>query len=196
MVSKTISTSVKLAKVSDFSALLFTWIIPHTDDFGRMEGSALAVWGIVCPMRGKTEEQVEEALEELCKNKLILRYEVDGERYLEVVGFDNHQTLKNDRKPAVAAPPPTSNDGIQRNPKESKGIHSIKYLSSVPPEDIKEFTLKLVATEKEIKSKAEDLKLYCEAKGRIYKNYRSFLLNALKKDFKERSEGGKFDKLR
>ena len=34
-----------------------------------------------------------------------------------------------------------------------------------------------------IKDKAESLKLYCESKGKRYKNYKAFLLTALKKDF-------------
>jgi len=79
--------------------------------------------------------------------------------------------------------------------KEEGSTHSLKYLSNLPGEDIKEFLERFNATEKEIKSKAEDLKLYCERKGRGYKNYKSFLLNALKRDFKERdgtAKGGKY----
>ena len=73
----------------------------------------------------------------------------------------------------------------------------IEYLANIPAEDIKEFTARFMATEKQIKSKAEDLRLYCERKGRKYQNYRSFLLNALKRDFKEREEaaGGKYKNL-
>lgn len=62
----------------------------------------------------------------------------------------------------------------------------LKYLSDIPPEDMKEFTIRFDASPKGIKSKAEDLKLYCEGKGKVYKNYKAFLLNALKKDFPER----------
>ncbi len=73
---------------------------------------------------------------------------------------------------------------------EKRGIH---YLTGVPDKDMKEFLTRFVATEKEIKSKAEDLLLYCQRKGRTYSNYKAFLLNALKRDFKERSEkGGKY----
>lgn len=60
---------------------------------------------------------------------------------------------------------------------------------------MKEFVTRFIATEKQIKSKAEDLKLYCERKGRKYMNYKAFLLNALKNDFKERdpmSPAGKY----
>ena len=97
MISRSISTSVKLSKVSDFAALLFTWIIPHTDDFGRMDGDSATVKGIVVPMRDKTTDEIEEALIELDKSKLIERYEVDGRKFLYVAKFEQHQTFKVDR---------------------------------------------------------------------------------------------------
>lgn len=81
--------------------------------------------------------------------------------------------------------------------KREKAPHaSISYLSNIPKEDMDGFLKRFVANEKEIKSKAEDLLLYCQSKRRTYSNYRSFLLNALKKDFKERdSKEGKYSRL-
>jgi hypothetical protein len=76
---------------------------------------------------------------------------------------------------------------IIKNSNKKENTHaSISYLEKIPDGDIQTFTTRFIATEKEIKSKGEDLKLYCESKGRVYKNYKSFLLNALKNDFKER----------
>src|SRR3990167_2760927 len=63
---------------------------------------------------------------------------------------------------------------------------SIGYLSSIPYDDMKMFMSRISATEDEIKNKAEDLLLWCESNGKSKKNYRAFLLNALKKDFKKR----------
>jgi hypothetical protein len=81
--------------------------------------------------------------------------------------------------------------------KEKDPLVSVDYLSSIPANDMREFVSRFIASEKEIKSKAEDLKLYCERKGRLYRNYKSFLLNALKRDFKEReaARDGKYAKL-
>ena len=64
----------------------------------------------------------------------------------------------------------------------------IYYLSQLPEEDIQEFIKRFEINEKALKSKAEDLKLYVEGRGRqtYYKNFKSVLLNALKRDFKER----------
>ncbi len=64
--------------------------------------------------------------------------------------------------------------------------HSILYLKKIPEKDLEEFYYRFDCEKKGIKDKAESLFLYCESKGRKYKNYRSFLLNALKKDFPER----------
>lgn len=64
----------------------------------------------------------------------------------------------------------------------------ISYLKNLPEEDLKDFTYRFDASPKQIQSKAEDLSNYCEAKGKKYKNYRAFLINALKKDFKEMTE--------
>jgi len=63
-----------------------------------------------------------------------------------------------------------------------------KYLLNIPNEDLKEFTSRFNATEKQIKSKAEDLDNWCDANGKRKKDYRKFLLVALKKDFPERTE--------
>lgn len=97
MLSKTISTSVKVNKLSTFGALLYTWMIPHCDDNGRMDGEAIAVRAIVCPMRIETVEEVEKQLQTMEDVGLIRRYIVDDQQYLEIIGFSNFQTFKSDR---------------------------------------------------------------------------------------------------
>lgn len=74
------------------------------------------------------------------------------------------------------------------NIKEDKIVNSISYLRNIPEEDLREFTFRFDASEYQIKSKAEDLENYCMAKSKKYSNYKAFLLNALKKDFKELTE--------
>lgn len=62
------------------------------------------------------------------------------------------------------------------------------YLEKLPGEDLEEFYSMFDVSKSVIKSKAEDLLLYCQSKGKKYKNYRAFLLNALKKDFPKRKQ--------
>ena len=59
----------------------------------------------------------------------------------------------------------------------------ISYLLNIPKEDIEEFKGKYNVYDDGIKGKAEELHNYCKAKGKVYKDYKAFLSNALKKDF-------------
>ena len=60
------------------------------------------------------------------------------------------------------------------------------FLKNIPSEDEEYFIKRFDISAGQLRNKAESLFLYCEAKGKTYKNYRSFLLNAVKKDFPER----------
>jgi hypothetical protein len=62
----------------------------------------------------------------------------------------------------------------------------IDYLSNIPESDIKEFVERFDMSKKQLMGKAESLLLYCQSKNKRYANYRAFLLNAIKRDFKER----------
>jgi hypothetical protein len=218
MIAKNISTSRKVNRLPDRAALLYTWMIPHTDDYGHLEGDPLSIRAKVAPMRTLNEQEVQQDLELMVQNDLIRFYSVEGETYIEIINFDTFQTFKSDRprsqeyplpidwKPSNSARKPVDSFAPDKRREENirevklreeKGPHgSIKYLSNIPEADMKEFLTRFVASKKEIEGKAEDLKLYCERNGRTYKNYRSFLLGALRRDFKEKAEKeGKYAKL-
>lgn len=201
MISKSISTSTKLADVSLFARLLFTWLIPHCDDYGRMDGSSKIVRGIVVPLGDEGPVEVEAALIELEKVALIKRYDVAGKTYLQVEKWNNHQTLRSDRPlqsvypTGVIGTPEGAKGQTKRKVREGKVregktteslVASLKYLSNVPEEDITELIERFEITRSKVLSVAEDLKLYCQRKAKTYRNYKAFLLNAVKRDFKER----------
>ena len=71
MLSKNISTSRKVNRLNDRAALLYTWLIPHTDDYGRLEGDAFSIKAKIVPMRILNEEQIEEDLAAIEKNGLV-----------------------------------------------------------------------------------------------------------------------------
>jgi phage replication O-like protein O len=71
--------------------------------------------------------------------------------------------------------------------KQKKDSH-INYLKDIPQEDIEHFRQTFKCDISNIKTKANSLYDYCKAKGRIYKNYKAFLSNALRKDFGERTQ--------
>lgn len=70
--------------------------------------------------------------------------------------------------------------------REEKRESSLNFLKEISKEEIQEFTLKFKCEDANVKTKANALYDYCKAKGRVYKNYKSFLSNALRKDFGER----------
>lgn len=88
---------------------------------------------------------------------------------------------------------PNSKESLHNNNKDNNINNKREYLSQIPIKDLEEFTVRFSITEKVIKSKGESLKLYCESKGKVYKNYRSFLLNALKSDFETAKPVESFD---
>ena len=49
MIAKSISVSDETNALSDFAALLCTWLIPHTDDYGVIPGSPGRIKALVVP---------------------------------------------------------------------------------------------------------------------------------------------------
>lgn len=93
IIKTAISVSEQVNDMSLAAALLFTWMIPHADDFGRMAGSARKIKALVVPMRNDiTPDKVDKCLEEMEKGGLIKRYCVNGETYIQLPKWDEHQS--------------------------------------------------------------------------------------------------------
>lgn len=99
MVSKALSTSQKFARLHDvagkraeFCQLLFPLLVAHADDYGRQSGDTFTVKHAVVPTSPRKETDVAFALQCLHDVGLVVWYEVDGRKYLEIVDFDKHQS--------------------------------------------------------------------------------------------------------
>lgn len=93
-----ISYSKQLSRCSLLSKLIFTWLIPNTDDLGRMEGEPEIIKGMIFPYDEKiTVKQIKECLAELAKEKLIEWYQVDENYYIQFPNFSLYQKLRSDR---------------------------------------------------------------------------------------------------
>lgn len=96
MISKSLGTSRKFAALSgplaEFSAALYPLLISHTDDFGRLEGDSFTVKVRVWPTAHRSEAEFQDALLLLKSVGLIKLYTVEEQQYVEVIGFDDHQT--------------------------------------------------------------------------------------------------------
>ena len=93
MINKSISVSEQVNDLSDFAALLFTWLIPHTDDYGVIPGTSRKIKALVIPMRKQSAEHVETALKEIQAARLLWRYVYYDNEYLQFCKFVEHQDL-------------------------------------------------------------------------------------------------------
>lgn len=103
-ISTDISTDPKVADLAEeggaFPVLLYTWLIPHLDDWGRAPGDPKEIRLMVLPGFPCTSKDVEQALELMQKVGLIYRYEVAGKKYLCVnpETFYKHQSYIQQKK--------------------------------------------------------------------------------------------------
>lgn len=95
----------------DVSGLSFrarlTWIglWVHCDDHGRMKDVDRLVKAHVWPLEDEVGlDDIESDLEELAENGRIIRYEVDGRRFLAVTNWHSHQRINRPTKSRIPAP--------------------------------------------------------------------------------------------
>lgn len=85
-----------------------TWIglWTHCDDQGRAKDHAKLIKAAVWPLDAVTLGEIEEDLATLAAHQRIVRYQVDGKRYLEVVNWHDHQRPNKPTLSRLPAPPP------------------------------------------------------------------------------------------
>ena len=115
-----VSLSKKLSKVGPIPALLWTWIIPHCDDHGKIQGEAGHVKALVVPrFKGEefTEEAVEQHLMTLHKAELIDVYidpeEIGNEKpdhFIFIRDWYEYQKLQQGKKRAASKLPEMTKD--------------------------------------------------------------------------------------
>lgn len=93
----------RLGEVSIAARLLFMGLTSHADDEGRLRGNNLLIRAQVFPYNPDVD--IEKALEELVRTRRIIRYVVDGERFIFVRNFAKHQRIDRPTKSAFPAPP-------------------------------------------------------------------------------------------
>jgi hypothetical protein len=94
----------------DVAALTFrarlTWLglWPYCDDEGRMKDNTALIKGDVWPLDDVSVEDIEADLAELAKHGRIVRYVVDGRRYLQVTNWHQHQKIQKPSPSNIPAP--------------------------------------------------------------------------------------------
>ena len=103
-------TSVSVAELTRDARLAWIGLWTHVDDAGRCADEPRLIKAALFPLDDDMPaERVEQLLVELGATGRIVRYEVDGRRYLQVVGFREHQRIDKP-KPTKLPPPPLPDD--------------------------------------------------------------------------------------
>ena len=105
---------------------------------------------------------------------------------------DDIPTLSEQHRDKIVSVSGIEEEGEEEKEEKKILTASISYLQNIPQTDVTEFVHRFELTEKQLTSKAEDLVNYCKQHGVRYKNYKAFLFNAVKKDFKTRSQKSTF----
>lgn len=96
----------------------FVRLWTHCDDDGRAKDNPRLIKAAIYPLLDDmTPEVVDEHLEELAKRELIVRYEVDGVRYLAIPSWGRWQRPQKKRDSEFPAPPSSDTEPL---PPESR----------------------------------------------------------------------------
>ena len=101
--------SEKMDKISPQAENCFIRLIMKADDFGKFNGHPTLLKSALFPLKvdNITDKQMDGWIEELKKADLIVRYEVNGKKYLKINDFGQRLRLMSSK-----FPDPLSNDSI------------------------------------------------------------------------------------
>jgi hypothetical protein len=97
MLHKKISVSVQVNKLTLPARLLFTWMIPHADDEGKLKGDIEFIRAMVIPMTKWSFKKIKGYLMEMKDQGLIYYWQENDEWFIEFIKWKDHQYIQKDR---------------------------------------------------------------------------------------------------
>lgn len=114
-------TSAQVVECSLKARLLFIGLWNFCDDSGRIEDSPRQIKMKIFPGDDFTADDIHEMLNELSVNGLILRYQVEQKRFIQVTGW-HHQKINRPNPSKFPEPPDTTHGALSEpHPPEGKG---------------------------------------------------------------------------
>jgi len=104
MLAKSISTSIEVNNLSLPARLLFTWMIPHADDDGRLKGDPKYIKATVVPYTNWSPNTIKSYLVVMNNIGLIHYWQDNSEWFIEFVKWKAYQQLRKDRYHASDLP--------------------------------------------------------------------------------------------
>lgn len=144
IILKSISQSRKMSELkTDGARLLYTWLIPNLDIKGRFSGDEDVIKGQIFTRLKKTVKQIGEYLQDLADVGLIVWYESDNDKYLQVPDFVDKQPSLNPNKEAESTIPEPTPDQLQSSsvptPPKGKGREVKGSLSKAKSKAFQEY---------------------------------------------------------
>lgn len=99
-----VSASRRVARLGVKGALLWTWLLPHCDDQGRIAGDALKE-RLVPHFEEVTAEDVETALQAMERERLIIRYRGAGQQLTQIADWWKWQARLTYKRPSYHPAP-------------------------------------------------------------------------------------------
>jgi len=96
--------SESMGRVSRESRLCFILLFTLADDSGRLRGNSRMLASLLYPYDDDAKKHIDTWLSELHREKCIERYEIDGDSYVQLNNWLNHQKI--DKPTASKIPPP------------------------------------------------------------------------------------------
>lgn len=97
--------SESMGRVSRDARLLFIMLWTLVDDHGRFRAAPLLLANLLFPYDLDAKDRIPEWLGELEREKCIRLYEVDGNAYLQIEKWAEHQKIDHPSKPRFPNPP-------------------------------------------------------------------------------------------
>lgn len=197
--------SESMGNVSREARLCFIQLWTLADDAGRLRGNSRMLASLLYPYDNDAPKLIDKWMKELVDEKCIIRYIVDGQNYVEICNWLNHQKIDKPSQSKMPAPPESSR--IFANPLESssldqgrdqgeyQGREDASQASQPTPEKLPhgEFgNVKLTDQEyhkltdrykkQDVDRVIETMGAWMKSKGKVYKDHYAALLNWIKKD--------------
>lgn len=111
MLHKKISLSFQVNQLDVQARLLFTWMIAHADDEGRLRGEPAYIKAAVVPMANWSSKKIETYLEAMRNVGLIYFWSKGNDKFVEFIKWKEYQSIKEDRFKSSNLPSyPNGND--------------------------------------------------------------------------------------
>lgn len=104
MLDPGIWTNVQVARLSVLQRLLYIGLISNADDDGRLNGDPTYIKGVVFPHDNITVQAIEDALKQIARGSLIVRYRANKSWYIQHPNWGKFQYIR-DRRPSTIPPP-------------------------------------------------------------------------------------------